>query len=99
MIALIAGGEETVVAYWPWQVGFVKKEKLKKVFCGGTLIDINVIVTAAHCFDRNHGTSQPSELAVRMGNTDLNTIGKLFSTERYVLLLRILWSYFIRLVI
>ena len=51
--ARIVGGAEAEVGQFPWQAQiFVKKDNGARLafLCGGTLIDQEVVVTAAHCF-------------------------------------------------
>lgn len=43
----IIGGKETSVSKWPWQVS-VQYGPVH--ICGGTIIDAQWVLTAAHCF-------------------------------------------------
>ena len=60
-IQRIVGGKEALPGDCPWQVGFAKNVKntnaKRFVFCGGTLISNEWIVSAAHCFERNYTSS------------------------------------------
>lgn len=54
---------------YPWQVAILKKDPQESVYvCGGTLIDNQHIITAAHCIK----TYKAGELRVRMGEWDVN---------------------------
>lgn len=46
--SFIVGGRDASLSSWPWQVGLISAYG---VFCGGTLITYDVVITAAHCLD------------------------------------------------
>lgn len=51
-LSRIVGGEHAKPGLWPWQVELLVLQEDKKTFahrCGGTLIDSEWVVTAAHC--------------------------------------------------
>uniref|UniRef100_A0A3B5R5U0 chymotrypsin n=1 Tax=Xiphophorus maculatus TaxID=8083 RepID=A0A3B5R5U0_XIPMA len=50
--ARIVNGEEAVPHSWPWQVSL--QDYTGFHFCGGSLINENWVVTAAHCTIREH---------------------------------------------
>ncbi|XP_062997586.1 chymotrypsin B-like [Elgaria multicarinata webbii] len=72
--ARIVNGEEAVPGSWPWQVSL--QEKSGWHFCGGSLVNENWVVTAAHCgmttskvvvlgeHDRNSNVEKIQKLAV-----------------------------------
>ncbi|XP_060603449.1 chymotrypsinogen A-like [Ruditapes philippinarum] len=44
----IVGGDAALEGAWPWQVALV--DRFGDIFCGGTLVTTEFVVTAAHCF-------------------------------------------------
>ncbi|XP_047986548.1 vitamin K-dependent protein C isoform X2 [Leguminivora glycinivorella] len=57
----IIGGRPAPPGKWPWQVAVLNR--YKEAFCGGTLISLRWVVTAAHCVRKR--------LYVRLGEHDL----------------------------
>ncbi|CAB3404373.1 unnamed protein product [Caenorhabditis bovis] len=57
----LIGGNEARPHSWPWTVQLLFRGQHR---CGGSLIDANFVITAAHCFARNH---QFSFYSVRVG--------------------------------
>ncbi|KAJ2947012.1 hypothetical protein O0L34_g16356 [Tuta absoluta] len=57
----IIGGRPSPPGKWPWQVAVLNR--YKEAFCGGTLVALRWVVTAAHCVRRR--------LYVRLGEHDL----------------------------
>ena len=74
----IVGGEVASNRDWPWQVG-LQSESDNFIFCGGSLISREWVVTAAHCITRNNPNRQrcarPSPgLRVILGEFDVQNI-------------------------
>jgi len=71
----IVGGSEARQGAWPWAVilGRSRFGGGFQVMCGGTLIDEDTILTAAHCFDSIPGQQGPN--MVRLGDHDITTTG------------------------
>ena len=55
------GGTDAAEGAWPWQVGIVYEEMI--LYCGGTIINANTIVTAAHCVE----FMEPRSITVKVG--------------------------------
>ena len=72
------GGEIASNRDWPWQVGLQSLDD-DFIFCGGSLIDREWVLTAAHCIVRNNpsrrGCVAPSPgLRVVLGEFDVENI-------------------------
>jgi hypothetical protein len=73
----ITGGTDADIADFPWQVFYESGDYL----CGGSIINENWVVTAAHCTKKDDGSSIPAnEMSVKVGAT--NPYNSL-SGERY----------------
>ena len=62
----IVGGSEVTIEEYPWQVFLIVGEYM----CGGSIIDENWILTAAHCTD---GLT-PGEITVYAGSTNIQCL-------------------------
>ena len=72
----IVGGQASRAGAWPWAVILGDKTFNGgiSVVCGGTLINKNYVLTAAHCFDGSHPT------IVRLGDLDISRTDELPSS-------------------
>lgn len=68
----IVGGEVARPGAWPWMVVLGKPGSFGNQFqvsCGGTILNMDTIITAAHCF--GNGNQDPTH--VHVGDTDLGS--------------------------
>ena len=57
----IVGGQGTRIENWPWQAMLETADSDSEQFCGGSLLNNEWVVTAAHCV---HG-EQASDMRIR----------------------------------
>lgn len=63
--------------YWPWLAALTFKsndpERSGMFFCGGTLVSMKSIITAAHCMQEKRETKRknPSDFDVQLGRHNL----------------------------
>ncbi|XP_062135434.1 uncharacterized protein LOC133845094 [Drosophila sulfurigaster albostrigata] len=74
----IVGGEDTTIRAHPYQVSLQKKSGSH--FCGGSLINHNTVVTAAHCLQGQ----KASKIWVRLGSTTYNEGGLRVAVESLI---------------
>ena len=73
IVESIYGGQIVTDSQFPWIVKVIqqfKYSKKKSWWCGGFLIKENVVMTAAHCVDKNY---KDEEIFVKMGSSDLKS--------------------------
>ena len=76
---IMGGRRPQISGQWPWLALIYVFYKEKSSICGGTLVDYEHILTAAHCFDEVIGQDQvglPSEIYVYLGvdRTDITEL-------------------------
>eukprot|EP00795_Rhopilema_esculentum_P012111 gene12111-2716_t len=82
----VVGGTHAKYGEWPWQVGIVNQKKFggdrRYVICGGSLINNQWVLTAAHCFGRPRSTPLQNDFIVRIAEHDLKTDEEANKKER-----------------
>lgn len=75
---LISAGVRVLVGEYPWHAGLYKLERagIASYFCGGSLINQNSIITAAHCLTESTGTISPDRVLVKLGTVNVNVLGQ-----------------------
>jgi V8-like Glu-specific endopeptidase len=69
----IVGGQPVSIEDYPWQVSLqLRPSHGGQAFCGGTIINEEWVVTAAHCVFNNNNLVPASILRIRAGFTLLN---------------------------
>ncbi|XP_034667512.1 trypsin [Drosophila subobscura] len=74
----IVNGEDTSIESHPWQVSIQTSAKGSH-FCGGSLINQDTVVTAAHCMQ----SYAASEMQVRLGSTSRSSGGEVVSVKAF----------------
>lgn len=72
----IAFGTEVSENQWPWLAAIISKEN-KMLFCGGTLISLKSVLTAAHCIHEKRGSYKPSDFEIHLGRHSLRNVREL----------------------
>ena len=75
-VARIVGGEDTPIDPFPFQVALMIGDFQ---FCGGTLVNSEYVLTAAHCID----DKVPIDVEVLIGTNDLRTGGERVGVEAF----------------
>ncbi|XP_052902032.1 uncharacterized protein LOC128309635 [Anopheles moucheti] len=69
---LIVNGTEAKDGYWPWHVAIFHNNARTFVYaCGGTIVDQNTILTAAHCLMTSNEIIARERLVVQVGRNRL----------------------------
>ncbi|XP_055635539.1 CLIP domain-containing serine protease B15-like [Toxorhynchites rutilus septentrionalis] len=69
---LIVKGKEAKAGNWPWHTAiFHRVDSVFEYKCGGTIIDKNTILTAAHCVRLSNGIIPSEKLSIQVGRNQL----------------------------
>ncbi|CAG9797990.1 unnamed protein product [Chironomus riparius] len=98
-ISLIVNGTQSERGAWPWLLTLHRFQN-NFMFCGGTLISANAVVTAAHCM-QDKGQKYPltpNEFVVKLGRYDLSQFYERDAVDAYALDIFIHpnWKFFTR---
>ncbi len=73
---LILSGHPSSEGDWPWHAAIFHSSKQSIEYkCGGTVINADVILTAAHCVFENNQPIIPERVKVHLGKHNLITAG------------------------
>jgi secreted trypsin-like serine protease len=83
----IVGGFPTSIEINPWQVALIQglvAEPVRSQFCGGSIIDPEWVITAAHCMDNLIVNKTPARVNVVAGTTRYKEGGQRIAVKRIV---------------
>jgi secreted trypsin-like serine protease len=86
-IRRIVNGFPTTIKTNPWQAALVQglvEEPRRAQFCGGSVIDPEWVITAAHCMDNFIVNNDPARVHVVAGTTNYTTGGQRVGVKRIV---------------
>lgn len=74
--ALITYGQKSKEGDWPWHAAIFHYQKSDIAYrCGGTVLNSNSILTAAHCMYEHNQLIIPERIIVQLGKYDLKFSG------------------------
>lgn len=79
---MIVGGEEADPHSWPWAVALYRVDGLQQYFqCGGSIINEQYVMTAAHCIKHLTQTLTAKDFKVKVGAHKLSNSGEFRELE------------------
>uniref|UniRef100_A0A182MYF6 Peptidase S1 domain-containing protein n=1 Tax=Anopheles dirus TaxID=7168 RepID=A0A182MYF6_9DIPT len=69
---LLQHGTDAKAGHWPWHAAIFHRKANFEYACGGSILDQNTILTAAHCVSAAHGEMQRNRISVHVGRLHLN---------------------------
>ncbi|KAJ9593666.1 hypothetical protein L9F63_014791 [Diploptera punctata] len=78
----IVGGEPAEVGKFPYQVqpSRIETEEATSHFCGGSIISVDWVLTAAHCM----ASEEPDKVSIRIGTVDQDKGGDVHQVETII---------------
>lgn len=79
----ITGGHDTTLAKNPWQVALVAsatKDNASAEFCGGSVVGLHWVLTAAHCLE---GVPNEAAIQILVGTDSLDQPGRRLSVDSF----------------
>uniref|UniRef100_A0A182MY49 Peptidase S1 domain-containing protein n=1 Tax=Anopheles dirus TaxID=7168 RepID=A0A182MY49_9DIPT len=71
-VYLIRNGTDAILGHWPWHATIFHLRDSKLIYeCGGSILDHNTILTAAHCVTKVTGVIHRRHIYVQLGRTEL----------------------------
>lgn len=87
-IAPIVGGEDAVPNSWPWAVAIYQRSSQdpnrKQFICGGSILNEQFIMSAAHCIVRYEGKMKAEDFMVKVGGHDLSNSGEFYEVSEVI---------------
>lgn len=87
-ISAIVGGVDSMPNSWPWAAAIFQRSprdpSKRQFICGGSILNEQYIVTAAHCVVRYEGKMKGEDFFVKVGGHDLRTSGDFYEVAEAI---------------